>query len=824
MRGRPFGGDAFSRRSSQFRPWLPALAALLVLSLIPAVPSAASHGGTPTSSGGFVTRSGRTLLVDGEEFQFTGLNIYNANSDGTCGSALDLGLAFDEIGPGKAVVRAWFFQGLATTSGGVRDWTRFDATLATAEEHGIKVIPTLANQWADCEQGYGFKTKAWYQDGYQTVDDPDGTVTYREWVAEIVDRYKNNPTVAFWQLINEAEIQDEPFGDCSQVTDAPATLQNWAADVAGLIKSIDTNHLVSLGTIGGGQCGSANDEYQDVHALNAIDLCEYHDYGSPNDPLPGDQWNGFMVRVSQCAALDKPLFLGETGIIPNTVGGTFEARADAFAAKLDAQFGEGIVGFLAWAYTGGPSTLDDYDIGAGDPVLDVLAFGWNQPPDAVDDEYTVDEGSTTQLSVLDNDSDPDLDNLSITAWDNTSTQGGAVDCSGGSSCDYTPAPGFSGIDTFTYTISDGIDGTDSATVTLTVEEAPELRIDDAAAVEGSPVVFSVSLSAPLSTDLVIGYTSANGSASSPADFAGGSGSVTLPAGAVNTTISVATVNDRLAEPAETFSVTINATGVTIVDATAIGTITPDGDICTIVGTGGADALNGTAGPDVICGSDGNDLINGFAGNDTIFGEAGDDVLRGGTGNDQFSGGNGVDSASFSLSTTAVTVRLDLGTAAGEGNDSLSTIENVFGSELADTIRGNGGANVLQGNGGNDTLHGLAGSDPMIGGAGNDRMFGGDGNDIMQGNTGNDVLEGENGNDALSGNDGSDQLNGGPGNDSLSGGDDADRLGGGAGNDTLVGGPSPTRATVDDLDGGAGASDSCFNGPGLPDRKVRCEIT
>jgi hypothetical protein len=79
-----------------------------------------------------------------------------------------------------------------------------------------------------------------------------------------------------------------------------------------------------------------------------------------------------LVRIAQCQALGKPLFVGEAGIIPNDVGGTLDDRADAFSAKLDAQFGQGIGGYLAWAYTGGPSKLDDFDIGAGDPVFDVL--------------------------------------------------------------------------------------------------------------------------------------------------------------------------------------------------------------------------------------------------------------------------------------------------------------------------------------------------------------------------------------------------------------------------------------------------------------------
>jgi hypothetical protein len=65
----------------------------------------------------FVTRSGSSLTLDGQPFRFSGLNIYNANSNGLCwypmdGTILDRSLA--DIGPGNNVFRAWFFQQLAT--------------------------------------------------------------------------------------------------------------------------------------------------------------------------------------------------------------------------------------------------------------------------------------------------------------------------------------------------------------------------------------------------------------------------------------------------------------------------------------------------------------------------------------------------------------------------------------------------------------------------------------------------------------------------------------------------------------------------------------
>jgi hypothetical protein len=148
--------------------------------------------------------------------------------------------------------------------------------------------------------------------------------------------------------------------------------------VGGLIKSIDANHLVSLGTIGSGQCGTAGDDYAYVHALPQIDLCEYHDYWDPA-PIPGDQWNGLQMRIDQCNALNKPLFIGEVGVRPNDVGGTLQHRADVIRAKIAAQSAAGIDGFLAWAWSNLGSTLDNFDIGPNDPALEALLLNDNCP-------------------------------------------------------------------------------------------------------------------------------------------------------------------------------------------------------------------------------------------------------------------------------------------------------------------------------------------------------------------------------------------------------------------------------------------------------------
>jgi VCBS repeat-containing protein len=89
----------------------------------------------------------------------------------------------------------------------------------------------------------------------------------------------------------------------------------------------------------------------------------------------------------------------------------------------------------------------------------------NEAPVAVDDTATTSENTAVTVDVLNNDSDPDGDALTV----GSVTQGthGSV-INNGDDVTYTPDSGFSGTDSFTYTVSDGKGGTDTATVTVTV--------------------------------------------------------------------------------------------------------------------------------------------------------------------------------------------------------------------------------------------------------------------------------------------------------------------------------------------------------------------
>lgn len=205
-------------------------------------------------------------------------------------------------------------------------------------------------------------------------------------------------------------------------------------------------------------------------------------------------------------------------------------------------------------------------------------------------------------------------------------------------------------------------------------------------------------------------------------------------------------------------------------------------------SGGNDSANGGSGADVVMYEDAKaavtiNLLSGSAsgatiGNDTlvsieathgsgyddtitlgnstsgsyVFGRAGNDTLTGGTAGDRFHAGSGADvinglggfdTAVYfddgnelvnakALTGKGVTVNLATGKATDLWGDvdTLSSIEAVEGSALADSLTGNGSANRLFGDAGKDTLIGNGGADTLIGGTGQDSMNGGSGADVF----------------------------------------------------------------------------------------------
>ena len=223
--------------------------------------------------------------------------------------------------------------------------------------------------------------------------------------------------------------------------------------------------------------------------------------------------------------------------------------------------------------------------------------------------------------------------------------------------------------------------------------------------------------------------------------------------------------------------------------------------------------------------------------DTLTGDAADNILRGGPLGDALDGAGGSDTADYTGSNAAVSVNLATGAVSGghAQGDTLTSIENLIGTDYDDTLTGNAADNAFRGGAGSDTLDGADGSDTadytgsdagvtvnlttgavsgghaqgdtltsienLTGSAHADTLTGTISVNILLGRGGDDTLRGDDGDDTLRGGDGNDWLYGGGGGDTLDGGDGNDWLYGGGGSDTLDGGDGADTAHYTESDAG-----------------------
>jgi subtilisin-like proprotein convertase family protein len=110
-------------------------------------------------------------------------------------------------------------------------------------------------------------------------------------------------------------------------------------------------------------------------------------------------------------------------------------------------------------------TINDGRGGTDTATVNVTISPVNDAPNAVDDSVSTPQDTPIVIAVLSNDTDVDLDTLSIESFGQGTI--GTVFDNGDGSLTYTPA-GTVGNDSFIYTISDGNGGTDTATVNVTV--------------------------------------------------------------------------------------------------------------------------------------------------------------------------------------------------------------------------------------------------------------------------------------------------------------------------------------------------------------------
>ena len=283
-------------------------------------------------------------------------------------------------------------------------------------------------------------------------------------------------------------------------------------------------------------------------------------------------------------------------------------------------------------YSGNDSfeyTISDGQGHSETATVEIIITDVNMTPSAVDDTRTTPENTPVTVSVLDNDSDPDGDTLTITGTTNPAN--GSVSIVDDEIV-YTPNTDYSGNDRFEYTISDGQGHSETATVNIVITEVnmtPKATDDSESTNQDTPVTVSVltndtdpdgdSLSITGATSPLNGVVSVSGDDIIYTPNAGFSGtdifdySITDGQGNNDTASVVVTVDKVNASPVAVDDVRTTEENTPVTVSVLGNDNDPDGDTLTI--TGATTPANGSVSVS------GDDIVytpnTDYSGNDTF---------------------------------------------------------------------------------------------------------------------------------------------------------------------------------------------------------------
>ena len=218
---------------------------------------------------------------------------------------------------------------------------------------------------------------------------------FRRYVMDIVSRtntvtgkaYRDDPAIFSWQICNEPR----PFGEENK-----ETFRTWLTETAGIIKAIDPNHLVSVGSEGKYGCEVDLSLWEDISRSPYIDYLNIHIWPFNWGWTSRDDMNDGTVQpaidlsleyldehMEVARRLHKPLVVEEFGFPRDSVGfsrsSSVSMRDRYYEAMLSQMTGRKasgsmLAGFNFWGWGGLAEPSSDHlmwqpgDDYTGDPA------------------------------------------------------------------------------------------------------------------------------------------------------------------------------------------------------------------------------------------------------------------------------------------------------------------------------------------------------------------------------------------------------------------------------------------------------------------------
>ncbi|XVQ84999.1 glycoside hydrolase 5 family protein [Microbispora siamensis] len=521
-------------RLRRLRTAAAAVAVLTVLAGLMAAPATASAATGMT----FVKRVGTKLTITstGKQWRFAGTNdsmlvrggheVVDSVFDRAQAAGLGVIRTFGSVEIGdedgsNSVFRSFdlYFQYWDGTKPAYNDdadgLENLDYVLWRARQSGFRVIIPFVNNWIEYSGGmdqYVRWAGGQYHDDFYTNSVIKGW--YKDWITHLLNRvntltgvaYKDDPTIMAWELANAPRCKgsDDSYPTSSGCT--AATITAWADEMSQYVKSVDGNHLLSVGDEGfyctdPGGPDWTNNCSQGVDTLALARLPEI-DLMSPQ--LFADKWgkdaawgtSWITQHLADGREIGKPVVLSAFGLLNKSV------RNPAYRDWLNAFRTGGGAGFAFWAIIEGLfgdnfPDLDGYTVNCPSPVCKTIENAGYEihvgksllfPPVADDDNVVTDGRTAVMIDVTANDiayrhlvdpSSIDLDPQTEGRQTSVTVTGGTFTTDASGKVVFTPTDGFTRRATAKYVVRDDSSSRKSsnvARISVTVKPDPDRAV------------------------------------------------------------------------------------------------------------------------------------------------------------------------------------------------------------------------------------------------------------------------------------------------------------------------------------------------------------
>jgi cellulase (glycosyl hydrolase family 5) len=306
--------------------------AVLSILLGPLPPAHAAEAEAP-----FVTAEGTGFVLDGRPFYVAGTNNHylgwgtHAEVDSVLESA---------AGSGYNVVHGILHSVKGSADGTTKRHVWNPGS--TADSSNMGVHGTYLAYWDSARNTYGFNDSD--VNGLGRWD----YVIYKDWTTHVLNRvnpltgirYKDDPTIFAWDLMNEPEVS------------SVALAQTWMQEMASHLKASGARQLVGSGSEGFYDGRAGSDPDTEPVAVPAVDFQTWHVYPTYHNVRPSDVADLITRHCTSAHRAQKPVLLQEFAY-PAATASERQSRAELYRTWLAAVHSNGdCAGWLYWRLEG----------------------------------------------------------------------------------------------------------------------------------------------------------------------------------------------------------------------------------------------------------------------------------------------------------------------------------------------------------------------------------------------------------------------------------------------------------------------------------------